>query len=126
MSEDARRRAVAGLLADDRLGVVFAISEDGAWAGYAALTWGYSIEFRGRDAFIDELYLREPYRGRGIGSRVLEAIRDHAAAMGIRALHLEVDPDNEPARSAYARFGFEARDRFCLMSLKLGGGKSGE
>jgi hypothetical protein len=35
--------------------------------GCVVLTLGYSLELLGRDAFIDEFYLREVYRGRGWG-----------------------------------------------------------
>ncbi len=38
---------------------------DGTAAGYAALTFGFSLEVGGRDAFIDELFLIEAARGKG-------------------------------------------------------------
>lgn len=119
MSGEARRGAVGRLLADPRLGEILAIAEDGPWVGYIALTYGYSIEFQGRDAFIDELFIRAPFRGRGLGPRVLEAVKARAAAAGIGALHLEVDRTNHTARAVYGRLGFEARDRFSLMSVRL-------
>lgn len=122
MPDAARRAAVAPLLADDRLGSVWAISEDQRWIGYVALTWGYSIEMRGRDAFVDELFIREPHRGRGTGTRVLEEIKAHAAALGVTALHLEVDRGNSVARRFYAELGFESRDRFHLMTARLQAG----
>ena len=119
MPEADRRRAVQGLLADPALGVVWAIRMEDAWIGYIALTFGYSIEMRGRDAFIDELFVRELYRGRGIGTRVLEETRIRAPALGLRALHLEVDRRNRAARALYAKCGFALRDRFSLMTLRL-------
>jgi hypothetical protein len=39
--------------------------------GYVGLTLGYSLEFEGRDAFIDELYFQEPFHGQGIGAKAL-------------------------------------------------------
>lgn len=119
MPAAARREAAAGLLADPALGSVWAIVEEEEWIGYIALTHGYSIEFRGRDAFIDEIYLREGHRGRGIGAEVLAAVKARARRAGIRALHLEVDRGNRAAQSLYDKLGFELRGNFSLMSLKL-------
>jgi GNAT superfamily N-acetyltransferase len=49
--------------------------------GYIVLTFGYSLEYLGRDAFIDEFYLRESYRGRRWGRRTLESSRRQAAPL---------------------------------------------
>lgn len=126
MSAAARRAAVAPLLVDDRLGAVWAIDEQGKWIGYIALTWGYSIEMQGRDAFIDELFIRAAHRGRGIGTRVLEAAKARAVALGIRALHLEVDRHNAAAQALYDKLGFELRGRFSLMTCRLNTGAGTE
>jgi len=120
MPEAARREAVAHLLGDPGLGGIWGIAVENGWIGYIALTYGYSIEFRGRDAFIDEFFIRASRRGRGLGGAVLELIRVEAAALGLKALHLEVARGNRAARRLYAQHGFGLRDRFSLMSLRLG------
>ena len=71
LSEPERRRAVADLLADPALGLVLRLDVGGMVAGYAALCFGYSIEFGGRDAFLDELYLLPKVRRYGLGARLL-------------------------------------------------------
>src|SRR5688572_800545 len=65
--------ALRALLADRRLGCVLLAEQDGAVAGYVVLGYGYSLEFHGRDAFVDELYVRDGARGQGIGSLLLDA-----------------------------------------------------
>ena len=66
-AEGAARTALDNLLADDSLGKVWLIHLGGAAVGYIVLTFSYSLEFDGRDAFVDELYVEEGYRGRGVG-----------------------------------------------------------
>jgi hypothetical protein len=56
------RSVVERIVCDESLGRVWLIQADGATVGYVALTFGYSLEYRGRDAFVDELYIREGYR----------------------------------------------------------------
>lgn len=120
MSDAQRAAAVAPLLEpDSALGRIWLIVVDGRQVGYAALCFGYSIEFRGRDAFVDEFFLVESARGRGLGSRVLAQVKRQAAALGIAALHLEVARDNDRARSLYRKWGFRAREQFMLMSCSL-------
>lgn len=120
MSDAQRAEAVAPLLEPNSpAGCVWLIESGGQVVGYLALCVGYSIEFRGRDAFVDEFYLVEEARGRGLGSRVLERVCAEARAMGIVALHLEVARGNQRARALYERWGFRARERFTLMSCNL-------
>jgi GNAT superfamily N-acetyltransferase len=120
MSDAARSAALAPLLGpDSSLGRIWLVRCAGEVVGYAALTYGYSIEFQGRDAFVDELFLVPQARGRGVGSEVLGRVRKEAIALGIVALHLEVARDNGQARRLYERWGFEARERFHMMSCYL-------
>ena len=116
---DEREAAARTLLAHPDFGALWLVRADGRNAGYIALCRGFSIEFNGFDAFIDEFYLAPEFRGRGIGTRVLELIRAEARAGDINALHLEVARDNAPARKLYTKAGFEARDKYVLMSARI-------
>ncbi len=46
------------------------------------------------------------YRGRGIGSQLLEKTVEHAWASGLKRLELEVFADNEPAIRLYKKYGY--------------------
>jgi GNAT superfamily N-acetyltransferase len=108
------RTALEQLVKDNSLGRVWLIQVEDEAIGYAVLTLGYSLEYRGRDAFVDELYIRESYRDRGIGTETLKFIETNCYTLGIRALHLEVERNNTKAQSTYRKFGFEDRDRFLM------------
>ena len=119
MTEDARAAAVTPLLGDSSLGKVWLIKPADVIVGYVAICYGYSIEFQGRDAFVDEFFLIESARGQGIGRDALHVVRAAATEMGIVALHLEVARSNTRARRFYESLGFTARDRYHLMSCPL-------
>jgi ribosomal protein S18 acetylase RimI-like enzyme len=85
-----------------------------ATAGYLVLTFGFSLEFGGRDALIDELYVRENFRGRGLGRASLVLAAEVCREEGIRALHLEVDRVNTRAQGVYRQAGFRDHDRYLL------------
>jgi diamine N-acetyltransferase len=84
------------------------------------VTIGYSIEFGGRDAFLDELFVSADSRGRGLGTRALEVAAEACREAGIVALHLEVDHANTAAQRLYRRHGFVDHDRY-LMTRRFSG-----
>ena len=104
------------LLGNSRFGRVWLICAESLPIGYVAVCFGYSIEFAGPDAFIDEMFIIPEQRGKGIGRSVLRLLKPEAAALGLKALHLEVARTNERARRLYASAGFRAREQFFLMS----------
>jgi ribosomal protein S18 acetylase RimI-like enzyme len=98
--------ALIALLRDANLGVAWLILDGAAAVGYVVLCFGYSLEWLGRDAFVDEFYLREEYRGRGWGRKAMEFLEEAAQAAGVRALHLEVVRTNTSASHLYRKLGF--------------------
>ncbi|MBI1765703.1 MAG: GNAT family N-acetyltransferase [Acidobacteria bacterium] len=114
LDETNARRALLGLLQNESYGLVLLIVVGADVAGYTVLTLGYSLEFGGMDAFVDELYLRAPHRGHGLGKEALEFLAQMCIGLGIRALHLEVERANTRAQAVYRQFGFVDHDRYLL------------
>ncbi len=100
------RAGLRPLLADDRVGVMWVADDDGTIGGYAAVTWGWSIEIGGLDVVLDEIYVRT--RGRGTGSLLLERLESDCRARGVRRIFLETERPNEAARRLYGRHGYTA------------------
>ena len=119
MRDTDRRRALMPLLEGIPLGEVWLIGRREAPMGYIAFGLGWSIEFKGPDAFVDEIFLTEAARGHGIGAAVLDAAVARLKAQGVVALHLEVARGNDAAQDFYARHGFDRRDRYFLMTRTL-------
>lgn len=114
LTRKSARASAAGLLAHPAFGRAWFIEADGALAGYAVLVLGYSLEFGGVDAFLDELFLRERFRGAGLGKKAMAFVEAEARALGVQALHLEVERDNHPAIELYRRIGYVDHDRYLM------------
>ena len=112
--EQVARQGLAQLVADESLGRVWLIAVDEVAAGYIVLTYGFSLEYHGRDAFIDEFFVGAEWRGRGVGLRALEFVADFCRTEGIAAVHLAVAHANARALHVYRRFGFEAHERYIM------------
>ena len=118
-SAEQRRQSVGTLLHDKNLGEIWLVRKLDIVIGYITICYSYSIEFGGRDAFVDEFYIAAAERGKGIGGRVLKETAALLRTRGIVAVHLEVDGGNERAKAAYTRVGFSSRDKYHVMSLAL-------
>ena len=69
-------------------------------AGYALLSKMFSREAGGMVVWIEEIYVRSAFRGRGVGGAFFAWLRANVPAIRYR---LEVEPSNERAQSLYRR-----------------------
>ena len=112
LAPDALEHAVRTLLGDPRLGhVLVACADDGAIAGVAVLSFLFTLEHGGPAAWLDELYVADAHRGRGVGERLVEAALRVARERGCVALDLEVEPGHDAATRLYERLGFRRHRR---------------
>ncbi len=112
--EPVVRQVLRKFLMTADLGQVWIFFDGKIPVGYIVLTLGFSFEYHGRDAFIDELYVQPEYRRQGIGKRAMRFVEERARELGVNALHLEVDQGNEPAAELYRRTGYENHARFLM------------
>jgi ribosomal protein S18 acetylase RimI-like enzyme len=113
---DAERSlgAFRTLVGDPNLGRVWTFRAGDEVVGYVAVTVCFSLEFAGRYALVDELYVREAHRGRGIGLRALEAVGEACRELDVPAVRLEVDVRNQRAMALYRRAGFALQERYMM------------
>jgi ribosomal protein S18 acetylase RimI-like enzyme len=117
-NEPAVRVTFRRFLSLPAFGRVWLLCEGDKPVGYVVLTLGFSFEFHGHDAFVDELYIDAAYRRRGFGRQAVEFVERKAHEMGVNAIHLEVDNGNDPALELYRRAGYADHDRF-LMTKRV-------
>jgi ribosomal protein S18 acetylase RimI-like enzyme len=114
----AALQSMRTLVSDHSLGRLIVIEDDGAIAGFLSLTFGFTLEYHGRNAFLDELYLAPHARDRGLGTEALRVAEEICVEAGVKVLQLEVDRWNDRARALYHRRGFVDHDRH-LMAKRL-------
>jgi ribosomal protein S18 acetylase RimI-like enzyme len=113
-SQVRARPLVAKLIDSPALGAIGVVETGSRVIGYAVVTWGYDLEWGGRDSFLTEIYLVPSARGQRIGVRALSLIEEVAREEGARALHLMVRPENNPAVRLYAGAGYTSPPRTLL------------
>jgi GNAT superfamily N-acetyltransferase len=107
------------LIRNEQLGRIWMIYSDDMLAGYIVLTFGFSFEYKGRMAMIDEFYIKEEFRNLGIGLKTMEFIHAKAAELGVNTILLEVENHNEKAKRLYFKQGYSGKDRTLLTKSIL-------
>lgn len=90
---------------------------DGQPAGYA-LFFGYYSTWAGRRLFLEDLFVREPFRGRGIGKALLASVARIAVQENCYGVQWEVLEWNEKAIELYKSLGAEFLDQWRPVLLK--------
>ncbi|MFC4246167.1 GNAT family N-acetyltransferase [Natribaculum luteum] len=106
---DANRETIGETLAAHQVGGGLLVARvDGDVVGFAS----FSLE-RGTFALdatrglLSNLYVRPAYRGRGIGTALLEATEEELAQRGADVVTLEAMAKNDAARRFYRRNGYD-------------------
>ena len=100
------------------IGLIELVERGAELLGYGVLTWGFDLEYAGRDAFLTEFYLRPEVRGQGLAAAAIELLLAEARRHAALAVHLVVRHENAPALRVYAKAGFVAPGRL-LLTKKL-------
>jgi GNAT superfamily N-acetyltransferase len=82
---------------------------DGKLAGYSIFFPFYS-SFQGPGLFLEDIYVRNEFRGKGIGKLLMEALAAIAVQEGYGAVRWEVLDWNQPAIDFYQKLGAEFYD----------------
>ncbi len=90
----------------DIYSVCYIMEVNGKYAGYALISKTFSQEVGGRVYWLEELYIRESYRSKGLG-RAFFAMIEEEKNHGVKRFRLEVEEENHRAIALYERMGYK-------------------
>ena len=114
---DVSKTLLTEFISNKNLGKAWLIIFNDEIVGYIILTFVFSFEYQGKIAFVDELYVTEKARGKGIGSKAIEFVKVQSHKLSLKLIYLEVESHNKKAQNLYIANGFEMHNRK-LMRLK--------
>ena len=109
------------ILTEPQYGSLWLALEGDRAVGYLVAVHLLSLEKGGRVAEIDELYVSELHRGKGIGAALLSAVEQSLLAQGFRNVALQIARTNQAARDFYCARGYAARAGYELLDKDLDG-----
>lgn len=104
--EEVLRRTLREAVAEGPYLTGYGFWEGETLAGYGMVTRSYSTETGGICVWIEDIYIRPEYRGKGTGSAFLKFVEERYSGEAVR-LRLEAEPENERAMGVYRKAGFE-------------------
>lgn len=82
---------------------LYILEIEGIIAGYAAIAVTFTTEGGGKTVWLDELYIKPEYRGKGLGRELIGFLKSDGS---IKRIRLEITPENEKAKKLYISEGF--------------------
>ena len=82
----------------------YIFEKEGNIQGYAMAAKSFSTEFGKQCIWLEDIYIKEEYRGSGIGKLFIEYIKEKYPDAVFR---LEVETENKQAVNLYKKCGFE-------------------
>ena len=118
MDVEVAKELFQEFISNENLGKSWLIYSENEIVGYIILTFIFSFEYGGKIAFVDELFIKETARGKGIGKEAIQFIQREVPKLSLNLLYLEVEPHNENAQKLYLAHDFEFHNRK-LMKYKV-------
>jgi GNAT superfamily N-acetyltransferase len=112
----SRQHALKPLLAGGPEGAVWLVGPPRAPLGYVIVTFGWSVALGGREAWIEDVFVRPSVRRRGIGREVLHAIGVSLRQAEVRALQVRLPADQATAISFCSSAGFTQNPGLAVMT----------
>jgi GNAT superfamily N-acetyltransferase len=101
---------LAECLADESHSVYVSVDENGQVVGYISVHWLAYLFMPGPEGFISELFVRPAASGQGVGTELLETVREQALARGCHRLSLLNGKERESyVRGFYQKHGWLER-----------------
>lgn len=79
-------------------------NDNGDLIGYACYYYAY-YSWTGKVLYLDDLYVKEAYRGKGVGQSFLNALIEEAKSSGCKKMRWQVSRWNEKAIRFYKHIG---------------------
>jgi GNAT superfamily N-acetyltransferase len=105
-SDASMRRSVERIMGADAGEYLLAAGPTGDAAGVCQLRYRWSVWTEAEDCWLEDLFVREAFRGAGLGRALVHAAMQRARERGCRRIELDVNEDNAAALALYESCGF--------------------
>lgn len=119
-SDESMLASVERIMAEDGGDYLLAAVDDGEAIGVCQLRYRRSVWTAAFDCWLEDLFVREAARGRGVGRALVEAAFERARERGCGRIELDVNEDNAAALALYRACGFRLEPKPPGRTLFIG------
>ena len=114
------RQHIALCQQDDSHTIFVAENEQGEVVGYTAIHWLPYLILKAPEGYVSELFIAGSERGKGVGSKLLEAVKEEAMKRGCaRLMLLNLKNRESYQRGFYKKQGWVEREEVANFVLRL-------
>jgi len=111
-SDNAFLAGVDRLIEDPNTAYLLAAPDpDSPPMGVAQARFRYGLWWAAEDCLLEDLFVHDDARGKGLGRALLQGVVDLARERGCRRIELDTNERNDTAVALYRSFGFDATDK---------------
>ena len=103
-SEEIFESDISECVSDSPYAEGYIFEENSNILGYAMLAKSFSTEYGKKCIWIEDIYIKDEFRGMGIGSRFFDYLKE---SYPTALLRLEVEEENKRAVKVYQKNGFD-------------------
>lgn len=118
IDEERNRGFFRRFLAPSEDGLLLGARQEGRLVGYACLYWHFSSTKATEAVLMNDLYVDESVRGKGVGRALIEASAEVARERGAPIVEWSTAPDNHTAQRLYDSTGAE-RSEWLSYELRV-------
>jgi ribosomal protein S18 acetylase RimI-like enzyme len=108
LDTDILRAGVSAVFGDEKKGFYVVVEQEGSVAAGLMVTTEWSDWRNGWFWWIQSVYVRPEYRGKGLYGRLYEFVKERAAAAGnVCGFRLYVEKENDRAQRVYEKLGMD-------------------
>jgi ribosomal protein S18 acetylase RimI-like enzyme len=119
LDRESTAQAFQTILKQPNLGQIWLIQDGNQDVGHVLVTFKFAMEYAGMIACIDDLFVLQAFRNRGLSTAALEEIRQHCEENQLHGMTVEVANDNAAAQKVYRRIGLKTLENRELLGLTL-------
>lgn len=109
LKEGLHRTFREALLQPELITLLF-LEEEGEVVGFANLMTIFSVWALGKALYLDDLYLIERVRGKGLGRSFMEYLEHYCRDHDYHRLQFQSEPTNTGAHAFYKNLGYRSQD----------------
>ena len=114
---EAQSKALSMIIGNPELGRIFVREIDGAIQGMVMLLFTVSTSLGRKVALLEDMVVAPAWRGKGLGTRLIDHAVDFARREGFGRITLLTDKDNDAAQQFYRSKGFSRSEMVIFRKL---------
>lgn len=104
IDEQKNRNHLQMIMENEELGKLFLLQDDYTYVGFATIYYSFSSRIAEKIAVLNDLYVLDSYRGKGIGKKLLEHCFIYLKTLGIKTVRWTTRDDNVVAQKLYNQY----------------------